>query len=115
MKDFKEAFAAPRMVALYAFIGDHTWFSVFEVSYSKLDENHRPMPEGQLREVPMENYVRISEPVKVDFASAGTEAMVRNAVEALTAQERKVVDELNKKLADIRERKQQLLALTHQP
>lgn len=115
MKDFKEAFVAPRMVALYAFIGEHTWFSVFEVAYSNLDERYQPLPEGQRREVPMDNYVRISEPVKVDFASIGTGDMVRNAVDALNAHERKVIDELNKKLADIRERKHQLLALTHQP
>lgn len=114
MKDFKEAIAKPREVALYARMGEHTWISVFEVTYSQFDVRFQPLPEGQSRELTLDGYVRISDPVKMTFTSTDQDTMVRNAVETLNEEERKAVDELNKKIAAIREKKSQLLALTHQ-
>jgi hypothetical protein len=114
VKNFKEELAKSREVALYAHLSHHTWFAVFEVSYSEFDECSRPLDEGQRREITMDSYVRISEPVKINFTGIDNETMVRNAVEALNAEERKLIDEMNKKLADLREQKNQLMALTYQ-
>lgn len=114
MKDFKDAIAQPREVALYANLSCDNWFTVFEVHYNDRDEHGQLLPNGQRREQPWEGRVRISEPVKIQFAAISNDTIVRNAVESLNEEERKVIAELNNKLADIRDRKNQLLALTHQ-
>lgn len=114
MKDFREAISKPREIALYTMTDSNSLLPL-SVSYTHYDENFQPLPEGQQRESPISGFVRVSEPVTVQFAPIDNDTMVRNAVEALNAEERKTIDELNTKLAQIRERKQQLLALTHEP
>jgi hypothetical protein len=59
--------------------------------------------------------VRISETVDVRFRALQNAEVIRNAVAACDAAEQKAYRELNEKLTKIREQKQQLLALTHQP
>lgn len=60
-------------------------------------------------------YVRISEPAEVRFQPLQDDAVIRNAIAACDAAEKAAYLELNQKLAQIREQKSQLLALTHQP
>jgi hypothetical protein len=114
VKDIKAEVAKKRKVALYQRMDSDNWFTLWEVQYSDCDENYRPLPDGELREEPLEGYVRITEPVEVTFTAIGNDEIVAKAVEALNAEEQKVIRELNKKLADIRGRKNQLLALTHE-
>lgn len=112
--DIKGAVEKPREVALYVRMSEHVWFAVFEVSYSDYDEHHYKLPDGERRERPMEGYARVSEIVKIDFAAIADDAIVQKAVESLDEEERKAISELNQKIASIRERKSQLLTLTHQ-
>jgi flagellar basal body-associated protein FliL len=115
MKDFNHALAKTRFVALYANMATEGWFTVFEVTYVNYDEHFQPLTDGQKREKPWEGYVRISEPVKVDFAATDDDTVVRNAVASLDEQERKLRAELGEKLAQLQDRRNQLLALTHSP
>lgn len=114
MKDFTGSLAKPREIALYAHLTIDNFFAVFELHYSSRDAQYTPLPDGERRETPFEGYVRISQPIKVDFVAINNDDVIRNAIESLNEQERKAVAELNKTLAQIRERKNQLLALTHQ-
>lgn len=59
--------------------------------------------------------VRISEPVEVRFSALQNEEVIRNAIAACDTAEREARLDLEKRLAEIREQKNQLLALTHQP
>jgi hypothetical protein len=111
MKDMKAAVAKPRWVALYARM-DSDWYTVWEVEYSDRDEHYQLLPDGQLREVPVKGYVRITEPVAVEFRAIDNDEVVARAVESLNESERALLSEMSKKLAEIRERKSQLLALT---
>lgn len=113
MKDIKAAVAKPRKVALYASLSTPDWYTVWSVDYTDRDEHYQLLPEGRLREIPRNGYVRISEPVEVRFTAISDDAVVQNAVAALNEEERKAIAELNAKVAAIRERKQQLLSLTH--
>lgn len=115
MKKFQEAIAEPREVALYANLTMDDCVFVREVRYCTYDEHYMPLQDGERRELPYEGYVRITQPIVVTFNPVDSNMIVRNAVESLSEQERKTVEELNTKLAQIRERKNQLLALTHQP
>lgn len=113
MKNIKQIVSKARKVAIYTSMTMQDFHTVCEVIYVDYDEHYAPLPEGQLREYPKTGYVRISEPVEVSFAAIDDDTVVRNAVEALNEEERRTLDELNKKLSDIRGRKNQLLALTH--
>jgi hypothetical protein len=79
------------------------------------DEHYTPLPNGERREKTHTESVRVTEPVRVQFSGIGQKEMVTNAIESLGQQEQKLRAELNAKLAEIKERKNQLLALTHQP
>ncbi len=114
MKDVRDIVANPRKVALYASLEMSDYYPVMEVLYVNYDEHYSTLPDGQLREYPKNDYVRISEPVEIQFTSISHDEMVARAVDSLNEQERKAVDELNKKIAGIREKKAQLLALTYQ-
>jgi hypothetical protein len=114
MKNFKEEMGKPTKVAFY--VDSKFGFThVAAVRYETHDKHWNPLPEGELREVPLSGSVRISEPVEVTFRPIDDKAIVRNAVEAIDEEERKLYAELNRKLADLKERKNQLLALTYQP
>jgi flagellar basal body-associated protein FliL len=113
MKDFKEQIAKKRELALYASLTmDFSY--VTEVTYSTLDEHYSPLPEGERRERPHEGYVRVTEPVTINFCAVDNDTVVRNAVASLDEEERKLRSELHKKLVELQERKSQLLALTHE-
>jgi hypothetical protein len=112
--DIKTGVERSREIALYAQLSAHTWFCVFEVTYSDYDEHRTKLPDGERRERPMEGFVRVSEPIRVEFTAINDDAIVQNAVESLDAEERKAIEDLNAKIASIRERKAQLLTLTHQ-
>lgn len=114
MKDFKPTIAKPRVIALHACLTIDDYVSVFEVHTVGYDETFAPLPEGQTRERALPGWVRISEPVEIKFTAVDNDSIVRHAVESLNEEERKIVDEMNKKLADIRGRKNQLLSLTHE-
>jgi hypothetical protein len=113
VKDIKAMVQQPREIALYCAM-ESDFYIILQVNYSRHDEHCRPLPEGQRREFPIEGYTRVSEPLTVSFIALDTNTLVRNAVEALNEEERKTIDELNRKLAQIRDKKSQLLALTHQ-
>ena len=114
MKDVRDIVAKPRKDALYASMGMSDYYPVMEVLYVDYDENCAPLPLGTFREYPKTGYVRISEPVEVQFTAIDNDEMVAKAVESLNEEERKAIEELNNKIATIREKKSQLLALTHQ-
>lgn len=114
MKDINKEVARPRKLALYMRMNEHAWYTVWEVQYTDRDEHYTKLPEGEWREQPMEGYVRITEPMTVNFTAIGSEEIVQRAVESLNAEERAAIEDLNKKIASIRDRKNQLLALTHQ-
>lgn len=114
MKNLKEDIAEPRIIALYmSLTGNFTYTG--EIRYTNHDEHYDPLPEGTRREVPHEGAVRVSEPVELRFVGIGEKEMVVNAIASLDEQERKLYRELNDKLAALKDRKNQLLALTHQP
>lgn len=115
MKNIKTAVQKPREVALYAHMSSDDWYTVFEVTYSNRDEHYTPLQTGQRRELPMEGYVRVSAPLEVKFTAIDEDMVIQKAVESLNAEERKAIEDLNAKIASIRERKNQLLALGHQP
>lgn len=62
----------------------------------------------------LNGYVRISEPVPMKFRPLPQDEVLQSAVAEFDAAERKARDECNQRIAQIRERKAQLLALTHQ-
>jgi hypothetical protein len=115
MKDLNEQIARPRKVALYASLNMAQFYMLWEVRYSSADERYDPLPDGETREVPIDGYVRVSEPIDLTFKAVASDEVVQNAVASLDAAERKAIQELNAKIAAIREQKAQLMALTHQP
>lgn len=117
MNETKEHFAKPRKVALYMHMSGalQGWVHVAEVRYVDYDEHYQTLPGGQQREKQDAGSVRISQPLEIAFTAADNEQVVANAVAALDEAERQAIEDLNKKLADIRGRKAQFLALSHQP
>lgn len=117
MNETKEHFAKPRKLALYMYMSGalQGHVTVCQVRYVDYDEHYQTLPNGQLREKPDRECVRISDPVEVSFAAADNEQVVANAVAALDEAERQAIEDLNKKIAEIRGRKAQFLALSHQP
>lgn len=113
-EEMKEAIGQPRKLALYRYLGEHVWYAVFEIPHSNYDEQYQPLPDGQQRELPHDGYARITEPLEVAFTACTNDAVIQQAVDSLNAMERKAIEELNKKIAQIRQQKAQLLALTHQ-
>jgi hypothetical protein len=109
--------AKPRSVALYMSLDFKNCFELMEVKFVDHDEHYDPLPEGsQPREYVYQTYVRVTDPVPLQPLQAiKREDVVANAVSALTEQEREAYRRLNERLKEIRDRKQQLLALTHQP
>lgn len=85
------------------------------VLYSQYGKHYERLPDGQEREEPRDLFTRISEVIEASFTSLNDDEVVQQAVASLDEEERKTLAELNQKLADIRGRKAQLLALTHQP
>jgi hypothetical protein len=109
--DIKGEVAKRRAVALYARMDAHVYYTVFELHYSNHDEHFTPLPDGQRREISFEGYVRITEPVELKFTAIDDDSIVQS----LNEEERKAIEKLNATIAGIRERRNQLLALTHQP
>lgn len=110
-----EAVGKPRKVALYLNM-EYSGFCIHEVHYANHDEHYEPLPEGQLRELPfLDGYVRVTEPIELSFKSTSQDEILSRAVESLNETERKTMVEFEQKLADIREKRNQLLAITHQP
>jgi hypothetical protein len=114
VKDTKQIVAKPRKIALYASMDMSDYYPVLEVLYVDYDENFCPLPAGEQREYPKPGYVRISEPFEIQFTPIANDEIVAKAVESLKEEERKAIQELNTKIAGIREKMNQLLALTHQ-
>lgn len=114
MKDFREAAAKPRKIAIYASMEMQDYYTVWEVTYDQWDEHYQKLPAGQEREHCIKGYVRISEIIDIQPTAINNDEIVGHAVEALNAEERKLIEELNQKIAAVREKKAQLLALTHQ-
>lgn len=116
MKDFKEQVAKKRKLALYAHMDPSMrFYTVFEVTFVNHDARYQALGEGQLRELPMQGYTRVSEIIEVSFDSVSNDQVIQNAIAALDAAEQKAIEDLNRKIAEIRDQKAQLLALTHQP
>lgn len=98
--NIKEIFEKPRHVALYqepksgmVFIG--TYWGKDDVYYHSSD-------------------VRLSQPLEVRFDQMPRDQMIQGAVAALDAAELKVRDDMQRQINEIRERKQSLLALSHE-
>lgn len=86
-------------VALYRHI-HYSWVSVMQVSESLSG---------------YEDYVPLSESLEVRFAPLNNDTVIQGVVAALDAAEKKAFEDCNKRVAEIREQKAQLLALTYQP
>lgn len=95
--DTKGPFAQPYQIALCQDI-QSGWLTVWELRNGRL---------------PAE-YVRLSEPVTVQFQKVGTEEGIREALKAIDELERAARNELNRKLSDFADRRASLLALTHE-
>lgn len=115
MKNIKEAIAKPRAVALYASLTVDNFVAIYEVGYVNYDEHYVPLPDGQLRERPIEGWVRISRAQEVTFSAIDNDSVIRNAVAAMDEEERKLRAELHRKIAELHNRKKQLLALSYEP
>lgn len=115
MKNLKETILKTRSVALYASLTIDDFVCVWEMRYNDYDEHYQPLPTGERREVPHAGYVRISEPMELKFAPIDKDEIVRNAVSSIDEEERKLRSELHGKIAQLQERRNQLLALTYQP
>lgn len=113
MKDFKATIAKPRKIALYTHLEIDDFVCVQEVRYADYDKHFTPLPIGERREMSMEGWARISKPVDATFTSVESDEIVRNAVAAIDEQEQKLRSELGVKLAQLQDRRNQLLALTH--
>lgn len=113
----KEKIDDVRKLALYQYFGsnDCTWYSVMEVHYSTRDKHHQALPDGEVREIPVENYARVSDVIEIKFSPLSDDACIQQAVAALDEAERKAIANLNAALMSIRDRKSRLLALSHQP
>lgn len=118
MNDMKEEVSKTRKVALYLYTRGNSgspWYSISEVHFSQYSEHYDRLPEGQWREEPRDGFTRVSDIVEMAFTPLSQESVIEQAVASLEEEERKTMAELNQKLADIRGRKAQLLALTYQP
>lgn len=113
MNDFKQAAAVPRKIAVYASLSLKDYFMVSEVRYASFDEHYQPLALGQVREIALQGYVRISNVIEVAFDAISDEAMVGNAVATLNDEERRLIADFDKQLVHLRDRRSQLLALTH--
>lgn len=98
--DIKEIFEKPRQVALYQ---DPKYGHVYVgMSYGEDDARYHG------------GDIRISEFLDVRFNPMPQDELVRTAVAALDAAELKVRTDMQQQINEIRERKQQLLALTNE-
>ena len=98
----KTKFFEPQTVALYQKLGDPSWTMIARY-YGESDLQYH------------NDYIRISEPLKISFESLKTNELIQTAVKAIDAQEQELRAELEKKLQQLRDFKSQLLALTYQP
>lgn len=57
--------------------------------------------------------VRISEPLTVQFAPLTDAEAIHNALAVLDAAEKAAIDDLNRRLAEIKHQRQSLMVLTH--
>lgn len=114
MKDFREVAETPYEIAVYAPMDTGLGVLILNVPRSTFDEHGIPLREGQMRERPYTGLVRISEPQTIKFKAVANDEIAGHAVEALNAEERKLIEELNQKIAAIREKKAQLFALGHE-
>lgn len=71
----------------------------------RIDSNGKALP----------GYVQISEARDLQFSPLADDAVIQNAVAEIDATERALRNELARKLAELNERRAQLLSLTHQP
>jgi hypothetical protein len=101
MRDKKHPFESDYSVALYRDL-QHNMLSVWEF-YGEKDSNYHS------------GDVRISEPVRLRFEPLKNDDVIRNAIHTIDAQEQQLRLELEKRLAELREMKKQLLAITYQP
>jgi len=101
VKDFKEIFAEPRQIALYQ---DPKRGHVFVATYW-----------GERDAILHAGDIRISQPLDVRFDQLPKDELVQTAIAALDAAEQTVRCEMQQRIDEIRERKQQLLALTYEP
>jgi hypothetical protein len=98
----KDPFAQPHAIALYKSL-QYGWSSVSQYYGPDKDASYHT------------GSVRISEPEMVKFTQLANEEAIKNAVGMLDAEELKVLAEMNRRIAEIREQRQGLLAITYQP
>jgi hypothetical protein len=96
-----DPFAQPHMVALYKSL-KYGWATVSQFYGAETDASYHS------------GSVRISEPTEVKFTQLANEEAIKNAIAMLDAEELRVLAELNQRIAEIREQKQGLLAITYQ-
>lgn len=94
--DTKDPFAQTYQIALCQDI-QHGWLTVWQMTNGRVPSS----------------YVRLSEPVTVQFQKVGTEEGIQEALKAIDDLERTARNELNRKLSDFADRRASLLALTH--
>ena len=62
-----------------------------------------------------EDYVRVSEPIDVRFVALPDDVILKSRVNALDKEIAKTRAELNRRIEDLTDQKNRLLAITHQP
>jgi len=99
-EEAQSPFEKPHAVALYKSL-KYGWVSLFDYYGEKDVEFHS-------------DSVRISEPVEVMFRPLENDAVIQGALKTLDEMERQARIELEKKLAEFRNQRASLMALTHQ-
>lgn len=80
--------------------------------YKSVEHGYENVNDGSLEGCA--SYVRISEFVDVEFPPLDNDEQIQKEVAALDHVRQKTVEEFSRKLAEIDQRKRNLLALTHQ-
>lgn len=97
----------PRKVALYK---DVQFGTILVFEFTNWEEQREKEGKTMLKD-----YVRISDPLEVQFSPASEESQVFRALKALDEQEREAHATLTKALVKINDMRGQLQALTYQP
>lgn len=107
--------AKPHQIAVYAHLTREDHFSVFEVQYETHDDQWNKLPPGEERECTRSDFVRISEVTSVVCRPIDEDTITQNAVKSLDSTADAIRTDMLQQLAEISNRKKQLLAITYQP
>ena len=110
-----KAAATPYRIAVYAHLIREDHFSIFEVQFDNYDEHYNKLPPGEERECTRSDFVRISEIQTVTCIPIDEDTVTQNAVKSLDSTADAIRTDMLQQLAEISNRRKQLLAITYQP